>query len=406
MSTQNYYVPDQSRFPIFIAFSLFLLVMGASSTINNIGNAESNSVYILYTGFACLFTTLFFWFRQVIQEHIAGLDSNQLKTSYVYGMAWFIFSEVMFFAAFFGALFYVRTFAVPWLAGEGEKGVGVAAIELWKGFESTWPVISTPDQGVSYELADKSMAWPGWGHALEWLPMWNTIVLLSSSVTVHFAHLGLKNGNKNLNGIFITHAHIGHYSGLTNLGREVLNSSKMPLFLMPKMTEFISTNGPWDQLVKLKNVELKKIFNEKPIELSEGLSIIPFKVPHRDEYSETVGFKIIGPKKSALVIPDIDKWDKWDKSIKNLITEVDYAFLDGTFYDSKEINNRDISEIPHPFIIESLELFKDLKESDRNKIYYIHLNHTNPLLNFESEEYQNVVSKGYNVATEGLELEL
>ncbi|MDA9242292.1 MBL fold metallo-hydrolase [Flavobacteriaceae bacterium] len=216
----------------------------------------------------------------------------------------------------------------------------------------------------------------------------------------------LKNKSKNLNGIFITHAHIGHYSGLTNLGREVLNSSKMPLFLMPKMTEFISTNGPWDQLVKLKNVDLKKIFNEKSIELSEGLSIIPFKVPHRDEYSETVGFKIIGPKKIALFIPDIDKWDKWDKSIKNLITEVDYAFLDGTFYDSKEINNRDISEIPHPFIIESLELFKDLKESDRNKIYYIHLNHTNPLLNFESEEYQNVVSKGYNVATEGLELEL
>ena len=216
----------------------------------------------------------------------------------------------------------------------------------------------------------------------------------------------LKNKSKNLNGIFITHAHIGHYSGLTNLGREVLNSSKMPLFLMPKMTEFISTNGPWDQLVKLKNVDLKKIFNEKSIELSEGLSIIPFKVPHRDEYSETVGFKIIGPKKTALFIPDIDKWDKWDKSIKNLITEVDYAFLDGTFYDSKEINNRDISEIPHPFIIESLELFNDLKESDRNKIYYIHLNHTNPLLNSESEEYQNVVSKGYNVATEGLELEL
>ena len=203
MSTQNYYVPDQSRFPIFIAFSLFLLVMGASSTINNLGNAESNSVYILYIGFACLFTTLFFWFRQVIKEHLEGLDSNQLKTSYVYGMAWFIFSEVMFFAAFFGALFYVRTFAVPWLAGEGEKGVGVAAIELWKGFESTWPVISTPDQGVSYELADKSMAWPGWGHALEWLPMWNTIVLFSSSVTVHLAHLGLKNGNRKKFNLFL-----------------------------------------------------------------------------------------------------------------------------------------------------------------------------------------------------------
>ncbi len=107
MSTQNYYVPDHSRFPIFIAFSLFLLVMGASSTINNLGNAESNSVYILYIGFACLFTTLFFWFRQVIKEHLEGLDSNQLKTSYVYGMAWFIFSEVMVVSACFGVLFYV-----------------------------------------------------------------------------------------------------------------------------------------------------------------------------------------------------------------------------------------------------------------------------------------------------------
>lgn len=196
MSTQNYYVPDQSRFPIFMAFSLFLMVMGASSTINNLGDPESNSVYILYIGLISLFTTLFFWFRQVIKEHMAGLDSNQLKTSYVYGMAWFIFSEVMFFAAFFGALFYVRNFAVPWLGGVGEKGIGVAAIDLWDGFESTWPLITTPDKGAAYELADKSMAWPGWGHALEWLPLWNTIVLLSSSVTVHFAHVGLKNGDR------------------------------------------------------------------------------------------------------------------------------------------------------------------------------------------------------------------
>ena len=203
MSTQNYYVPDQSRFPIFMAVSLFLLVMGASSTINNLGNAESNSVYILYAGFASLFTTLFFWFRQVIKEHLAGLDSNQLKTSYVYGMAWFIFSEVMFFAAFFGALFYVRSFAVPWFGGEGEKGIGVAALDLWDGFESVWPLIETPDKGAAYVLAEKSMAWPGWGHALEWLPLWNTIVLLSSSVTVHFAHVGLKNGNRKKFNIFL-----------------------------------------------------------------------------------------------------------------------------------------------------------------------------------------------------------
>ena len=216
----------------------------------------------------------------------------------------------------------------------------------------------------------------------------------------------LINNSKKLDGIFITHAHIGHYSGLINLGREVFNASKIPLYLMPKMIDFISSNGPWDQLIKLKNVELKGVFHEKEEKLTENLTIIPFKVPHRDEYSETVGFKIIGPKKSALFIPDIDKWDKWNISIESLISQVDYAFLDGTFYDSKEINNRDVSEIPHPFIIESLYLFKDLKESERSKIYFIHLNHTNPLLNSKSEEYQHILASGYNVALEGLKLEL
>ena len=102
----------------------------------------------------------------------------------------------MFFAAFFGALFYVRTFAVPWLAGDGAKGGAITAIELWPAFESAWPVMTTPDQGNEYDLAKKSMAWPGWNHALQWLPLWNTIVLLSSSWTVHLAHLGLKKGNR------------------------------------------------------------------------------------------------------------------------------------------------------------------------------------------------------------------
>ena len=135
MSTENYYVPEQSRLPIFAAVSLFLLVMGASSTINNLGVEGSKSSYILYAGFASLIATLFFWFRKVVQEHLAGLDSAQLKKSYVYGMAWFIFSEVMFFAAFFGALFYVRSFAVPWLGGIGEKGSQIAAVDLWNGLK-------------------------------------------------------------------------------------------------------------------------------------------------------------------------------------------------------------------------------------------------------------------------------
>ena len=193
MSYQKYYVPDQSKFPIFAAISLFLLVMGASSTINSLDNPDSNAVYILYLGFTVFGINLFFWFKTVIAEHIAGLNSAQLQQSFVFGMAWFIFSEVMFFGAFFGALFYVRNFSVPWLGGEGEKGL---ANMLWEGFEASWPVMSTPDAGSAFVLADKNMSWPGWNHALKWLPMWNTIVLLSSSVTVHFAHLALKNNNK------------------------------------------------------------------------------------------------------------------------------------------------------------------------------------------------------------------
>ena len=218
--------------------------------------------------------------------------------------------------------------------------------------------------------------------------------------------IGNENISKKLNGIFITHAHMGHYSGLLNLGRESFNSSLVPLFVMPKMHEFISSNGPWDQLVKLKNVDLKSLSNNKPEVLGDNLSIVPFLVPHRDEYSETVGYKIIGPNKTALFIPDIDKWEKWEISIVELVKEVDYAFLDGTFYDAKEINNRDISEIPHPFIIESLELFKNLSVVDKNKVYFIHLNHTNPAIDKSSAPFKNITSKGFNVAEGNMEFNL
>lgn len=193
MEYQKYYVPESSKFPIFAAFSLFILIIGASSTINSLDNPESNASLILYTGLACFLATLFFWFRQVVKENNAGLESAQLSQSFVYGMAWFIFSEVMFFAAFFGALFYVRSFAVPWLGGEGEKGL---ANMLWQDFEATWPLINTPDGGKAFVIAAKSMSFPGWENISHWLPLYNTIVLLSSSVTVHFAHLGLKKGNK------------------------------------------------------------------------------------------------------------------------------------------------------------------------------------------------------------------
>ena len=217
------------------------------------------------------------------------------------------------------------------------------------------------------------------------------------------ALIGTSNPSEKLNGIFLTHAHMGHYSGLLNFGREAMNSKNIPLYLMPRFYNFIQNNGPWNQLVKLENVMLKRIYDREKITLESNLSITPIQVPHRDEYSETVGFLIEGNTKSALYIPDIDKWEKWNNSIVELIKNVDYAFLDGTFYDEKEVNNRDISEIPHPFIIESLKLFNSLDKSEKNKIYFIHLNHTNPLLNSDSSEYNRVIREGFNVADPNME---
>ena len=235
---------------------------------------------------------------------------------------------------------------------------------------------------------------------------YDTNYLIDATPDVNFqlqSLIGSANPSEKLNGIFLTHAHMGHYSGLLNFGRESLNSVNIPLYLMPKFHDFVLNNGPWDQLVTLKNVNLFEINTDEELILDDNLSITPVQVPHRDEYSETVGFIIKGRSKKALYIPDIDKWEKWDVSIVELIKNIDYAFLDGTFYDQKEINNRDISEIPHPFIIESLDLFKTLSKAEKDKIYFIHLNHTNPVLNKNSKEYKSVISKGFNVAETGME---
>ena len=198
--------------------------------------------------------------------------------------------------------------------------------------------------------------------------------------------------------IFLTHAHIGHYTGLMFLGKEGANTQGVNVHVMDRMKSFLETNGPWNQLVNNDNISLEKINNKDTLYLSETLKLIPFLVPHRDEYSETVGYKIIGPKRSAIFIPDIDKWNKWKNNIVEEIAMVDFAFIDGTFYDEEEINYRDISEIPHPFIIESIELLKKLSSKEKNKVYFIHLNHTNPALDEGSEAYQAIMESGFHVA--------
>ena len=197
--------------------------------------------------------------------------------------------------------------------------------------------------------------------------------------------------------IFITHAHIGHYTGLMFLGREAMGASRVPVYTMPELKSFLENNGPWDQLVNLQNIELKPITDEVPVILTSNVTVTAFRVPHRDEYSETVGFRIDGPGKSVLFIPDIDKWGKWKKNIIEELEKVDLAFIDGTFYDGEEIGYRDISEIPHPFISESMHLFSDLPRAEKEKIHFIHFNHTNPVLQGEKTK-KLIQAEGFQVA--------
>ncbi len=209
-----------------------------------------------------------------------------------------------------------------------------------------------------------------------------------------------------LSGIFLTHAHIGHYTGLMNFGREVMHTKEMPVFAMPRMEDFLRNNGPWSLLVKLKNIELFSLQPDSTYVLSPALSIRPFLVPHRDEFSETVGFLITGPKRNLCFIPDIDKWDRWDTDIREVIRQTNYALLDGTFYDGDELPGRDMREIPHPFIVESLKLFEPLPDSLKSRVHFIHFNHTNPVLLENSAARRNVLSKGFRVAEQGTRLPL
>jgi len=212
-------------------------------------------------------------------------------------------------------------------------------------------------------------------------------------------------GQESLAGVFLTHAHIGHYAGLMFFGREAIGASAVPVYAMPRMAAFLRANGPWGQLVELGNIVLRPLQDAEPVPLRD-IAVTPFMVPHRDEYSETVGYRIAGPNRTAIFIPDINKWNIWDVDIATLVQSVDYALVDATFYDDQELPGRDMSQIPHPFVTESIELFADLPEAERRKVWFIHMNHTNPLLNSDSTEAGYVRAQGFNIAEEGVRLPL
>lgn len=206
-------------------------------------------------------------------------------------------------------------------------------------------------------------------------------------------------------GIFLTHGHIGHYTGLMYLGREASGASAVPVYAMPRMEHLLTANAPWSQLVTLQNIKLMPLVADQAIILNPQLKIKPFLVPHRDEFTETVGFEITGAHKKAVFIPDIDKWSKWSQQLPAVVKQADYVLIDATFYRNGEIP-RAMAEVPHPFVEETIRLLQNLPAAERAKVYFIHFNHTNPLLNPDSPERREVLRQGFQVASEGLELPL
>jgi len=208
-----------------------------------------------------------------------------------------------------------------------------------------------------------------------------------------------------LDGIFLTHAHIGHYTGLMYLGRESMSTRDVRVYAMPRMKRMLETNAPWSQLISIRNISLFELNDGVAVDLAAALSVEAFLVPHRDEFSETAGFRIRSGKTTLVFIPDIDKWDRWAMPLSDVVRSANILLIDGTFYADGEIA-RPMAEVPHPFVTETMTLLKGLSPADRAKVNFIHFNHTNPLVQGNRSKLDEVKRQGFSVAAQGQKFSL
>ncbi len=208
-------------------------------------------------------------------------------------------------------------------------------------------------------------------------------------------------GRNPVDGVILTHAHIGHYTGLVQFGKEVMATRQLLTYCTPRMADFLQRNGPWAQLVRDEHLSLHHLTNQQPIQLTNQLTIKPFAVPHRQEWSDTIGFEIVGAHKRVVYIPDIDRWSDWERDVRALVSQCDLALLDGSFYSGDELPGRDMSKIAHPLVTDSMERLAGL-----NGVYFTHFNHTNPALNPDSPQRKEIEARGFHVAEDKMEFEL
>jgi pyrroloquinoline quinone biosynthesis protein B len=220
-------------------------------------------------------------------------------------------------------------------------------------------------------------------------------------------------GRRPFDGIFLTHAHIGHYLGLALLGNEGLGIMDTPVFCTPRMAEFLRTNAPWSLLIQQGRIvpmpmEPETAATPEPVwhEIDENLAVRVLKVPHRDEFADTVGFVFRGPASSLLFLPDIDQWDRWDRDVAQVVQDVDIALLDGSFYSADELPGRAIEEIPHPLMPGTMDRLQSVSDAGDARIVFTHLNNSNPALDEAGAEHRETLRRGFEIAREGMRFSL
>lgn len=199
-----------------------------------------------------------------------------------------------------------------------------------------------------------------------------------------------------LAGILLTHVHMGHYTGLIHLGPEAMNVQRLSLFCTSKAETFLRKNQPWRNLFEQEHVVAVTLQADVTLALSERLRVTPLPVPHRDEYSDTVAFVVQGEQQQLFYCPDIDGWAQWSRPVREVVAGVDVALLDGSFFDPSELPGRDISQIPHPLVRDTVARLSGVE----GEVRFIHLNHTNPLLH-DGPQRAWLHSQGFGIGQEG-----
>jgi pyrroloquinoline quinone biosynthesis protein B len=209
-----------------------------------------------------------------------------------------------------------------------------------------------------------------------------------------------------VDGVLLTHAHAGHYLGLAFFGFEAVHTSRLPVHATARMAEFLRSNGPWSRLVAREEIELHELAPGIEFELDRDLRVTAFTVPHRDEDSDTVGFKISGPRHTIAYVPDTDTWTTWSDAARAQLSVCDTALVDGTFFSADELPGRDIAKIGHPLMPATMDVLGPEVRAGTLRVLFTHLNHSNRALDPDGSERLTIRDRGFDVASEGQRLPL